>query len=229
MPSFMRRGAKLIALLLVCSVPAIAAESVPSAKDVLFNRAHIAEVAPGTVLDYKFVRKPSDEKMLGAGFSDDIKVTVEGDGAPGKKNVRVDVYSGDRAREPQRITDMDGNPVLVVFLDNAVAHFRQLAGGDGAYLKNMFSQYLGTGATVAPVKISYKGQDVDGYQIKAMPYEKDPAKTRMNGYENAVFTIALSDKIPGYFAEMVSTFKSTDATAPSLIETTTLDGVGEVK
>ena len=56
------------------------------------------------------------------------------------------MYSGDRAREPQRITDMDGNPMLVVYLDSAVSHFQQLAGGDRAYLKGMFSKYLGNGA-----------------------------------------------------------------------------------
>lgn len=205
------------------------AEDMPKPTDVLFNRPHIASVAAGTVLDYKFVRKPSDEKLLGAGFTDDITVKIDSDGAQGKKNVTVQVYSGDRAREPQQITDMDGNPMLVVYLDNAVSHFHQLAGGDGAYLKNMFSRYLAQNATIAPVKISYKGQEVDGYQVTATPYANDPAKTKMNGFENATFTIALSDKIPGYFAQMTSNYTSTDKTAPSLLETTTLEGVGDVK
>ena len=97
------------------------------------------------------------------GFTDNITVKIESDGAPGKKNVLVQMYSGDRAREPQRITDMDGNPMLVVYLDGAVSHFRQLAGGDAAYLKGMFKKYLGDGATIAPVTITYKGQQVDGY------------------------------------------------------------------
>ena len=139
------------------------------------------------MLDYKFVRKPSNEKMLGAGFTDDITVKIESDGAPGKKNVLVQMYSGDRAREPQRITDMDGNPMLVVFLDGAVSHFRQLAGGDSAYLKGMFSKYLGNGATIAPVKITYKGQEVDGYQVTATPFANDPARAKMNGYRRRDF------------------------------------------
>ncbi len=207
-----------------------AAGDTPKPTEILFDRPHIASVAPGTTLDYKFVRKPSDEKALGAGFSDDITVQVESNATePGKKNVLVKVYSGERAHEPQRITDMDGNPMLIVFLDNAVSHFRQLAGGDSAYLKGMFSRFLADGATIAPVKITYKGQAVDGYQVTATPYVNDPAKSKMNGFEGATFTIALSDKIPGYFAQMVSNYSSTDKTAPSLVETTTLDGVGGVK
>src|SRR6185312_15067660 len=220
--------AALAALALLLPVAAHA-EDVPKPSDILFNRPHIASVTAGTVLDYKFVRKPSNEKLLGVGFTDDITVKIESDGAPGKKNVLVQMYTGDRAREPQRITDMDGNPMLVVYLDGAVSHFRQLAGGDAAYLKGMFSRYLANGATIAPVKIMYKGQEVDGYQVTATPYADDPAKAKMNGFEDAKFTIALSDKIPGYFAQMVSNYTSTDKTAPSLLETTTLDGVGAVK
>jgi hypothetical protein len=46
---------------------------------------------------------------------------------------------------------------------------------------------------------------------------------------HATFTIALSDKIPGYLAKMVSLYKNTDKTIPTLEETTTLEGVGDVK
>jgi hypothetical protein len=218
-----------LAALAVLIPGAASAEDMPKPTDILFNRPHIASVAAGTVLDYKFVRKPSNEQLLGTGFTDDITVKIESDGAAGKKNVLVQMYTGDRAREPQRITDMDGNPMLVVFLDGAVSHFRQLAGGDSAYLKNTFSKYLADGATIAPVKILYKGQEVDGYQVTATPYANDPARGKMNGFENATFKIALSDKIPGYFAQMVSDYTSTDKSAPSLLETTTLDGVGAVK
>jgi hypothetical protein len=220
--------AALAALLLL--VPAAAgAEDAPKPVDILFNVPHIASIDAGTVLDYKFVRKPSNEKLLGAGFADDIKVTVESDATPGKKNVLVQIYTGDRARDPQRITGMDGNPMMIVCLDSAVAHFRQLAGGDSAYLKNTFSRYLATNASIAPVKILYKGQEVDGFQITATPYANDKDKSKMGGFENATFKIALSSKVPGYLAQMVSDFTNTDKAAPSLIETTTLNGVGEVK
>lgn len=218
-----------LAALALLAPTAAGASDMPKPTDILFNSPHIASVAAGTVLDYKFVRKPSNEKLLGAGFADDITVTVESDATPGKKNVLVQIYTGERAREPQRITGMDGNPMLVVCLDSAVAHFRQLAGGDSAYLKNTFSRYLATDASIAPVKILYKGQEVDGFQITATPYANDKDKSKMGGFENATFKIALSDKIPGYLAQMVSDYTNTDKAAPTLVETTTLEGVGDVK
>src|SRR5215470_4701582 len=91
------------------SAASVAAET-PKPTDILFERPHIASVAPGTNLVYKFERKPSDPKALGEGFSDNITLTIESNGAPGKKNVLIQIYSGDRARDPQKITDMDGNP-----------------------------------------------------------------------------------------------------------------------
>jgi hypothetical protein len=205
------------------------AADTPKAADILFERPHIASVVPGTNLVYKFERKPSNPKVLGEAFSDDITVTIESDGAPGKKNLRIQMYSGDRAREPQEITDMDGNPMLIVYLDNAVSHFHLLAGGDPSYLKGMFRQSLAQDAKIAPVKIEYKGQEVDGYRVSLAPYANDPAKGKMNGFEGSTFSIALSDKIPGYFAKMVSEYTNTDKKAPTLEETTTLEGVGDVK
>jgi hypothetical protein len=229
MPKFSLRNVGLAAFAITALSAAGAAAEIPKPTDILFDRPHIASVPVGTELVYKFERKPSDPKILGEAFTDDIKVKVESDGAPGKKNVLVEMYSGDRARDPQRITDMDGNPMLIVYLDNAVSHFRMLAGGDGAYLKNMFSRYLADGATIAPVTIIYKGQPVDGYRVTATPFANDPAKSKMGGFEGATFTIALSDKIPGYFAKMVSEYTNTDKKAATLEETTTLDGVGDVK
>lgn len=221
----------LAVLATLASVPLATAFSAdaPKAASILFEVPHIASVAPGTELVYRFERKPSDEKKLGLGFSDDIKVKIESDGAPGKKNVLVQIYSGERARDPQRITDMDGNPMVVVYLDNAVAHFQQLAGGDRAYLKNMFSKYIGEAAKVEQVTIDYKGDKLAGYKIVMTPYADDRARAKMRGYEGAQFTISVSEKIPGYLAKMVSNYTNSAKDGPRLEETMTLDGVGAIQ
>lgn len=201
----------------------------PSATDMLFEQKHIVGISPGTELVYKFERKPSDEKMLGKGFSDDIKVKIESDAPDGKKNVLLQIYTGERARDPNRITGMDGNPMLIVYLDNAVAHFKDLAGGDRAYLKNMFSANIGKEGKLEPATITYKGEQVAGYRMSVTPYANDAARSKMRGFEGATFSIFLSDKIPGYFAKMVSSFTNSNKDSPTLEEITTLDGVGDVK
>jgi hypothetical protein len=222
------RSVPFMALLVAALNSMSAAAEVPKPDEILFERPHIASVPAGTSLVYKFQHQPSDTAKLGAGFDDNITVTIKGDEAPGKKIVNVQVYSGDRARDPQEIPGMDGNPMLIVFLQNAVSQMRQLTGGDAFYLKGAFRQSL-TIAKIQPVKIDYKGQAVDGYEVVTQPYINDAAKARMNGFEGSTFTIALSDKIPGYFAQMVSDFSNSDKSAASLRETTTLEGVGGIK
>ncbi|MEQ1652574.1 MAG: hypothetical protein ABL897_08815 [Hyphomicrobium sp.] len=215
----------------IASGVSAAADATPKATDILFEGKHIAGVAPGTELMYKFVRKPTDEKILGKGYSDDISVKVESDAATaGKKNVLVQMFTGDRAKDPQRITDMDGNPMLIVFLDTALGHFRQLAGGDPSYLKNRFSSsYAKPDAKVEPVKISYKGAEHEGYRVSVSPFANDASRAKMRGFENAEFSIVLSEKIPGHFALMTANYANTQKGAPSLVETMTLDGVGDIK
>ena len=206
-----------------------AGEDAKKVTGMLFETKHIAAITPGTELVYKFERKPSDEKMMGPGFSDDIKLKIEADGAPGKKNVVVTIYSGERGREPTHITDLDVNPMLVVYLDSAVGHFQQMAGGDRSYLKGKFSNSLGNASTLSPVKITYKGQQIDGYRVSVTPYTDDPSRAKMRGFESSEFTIVLSDKIPGQFAQMIANYTNSQKDAPTLVEKTTLDGVGEVK
>ncbi len=82
---FSFRKAGFIAFAAISFSAASAAGETPKPTEILFGRPHIASVAPGTELVYKFERKPSDPKVLGEGFTDDIKVKVESDGAPGKK------------------------------------------------------------------------------------------------------------------------------------------------
>jgi hypothetical protein len=208
---------------------ACAAGAVPTVQQALFDAKHIVGLTPGAELVYKFERKPSDEAVLGKAFTDTINVKIENDAKDGKKDVLIQIYTGERARDPQKITEMDGNPMLIVYLDNAVAHFRELAGGDRAYLKNTFSKHLGTQAKVEPVTISFRGADVPGYKVVATPYANDPARAKMRGYEGAVFTLYVSDKIPGHFAKMTSNFINVVKDGPRLDEITTLDGVGEIK
>lgn len=195
----------------------------------LFDKPHIADLPTGTELVYTFDRKPSNAAILGAAFQDTISVKVTAESPEKKKTVLVNIYTGDRAREPQQITDMTGNPLLVIYLDNAVAHFIELGGGDRAYMKNSFSRRLGSDAKMTPVTIDYNGQKVPGKKVTIQPYANDPARAKMRGFENASFSIITSDKIPGFFAKMTSSYVNTSKDSPTLEESTTLKGVGEVQ
>jgi hypothetical protein len=221
---------KAAALALFIAAPgSLAAADTPKVTDIIFEVQHIAALEKGAELVYHFERKPSDTATMGEAFKDDIKLKIVDAVADGKKNIELQIYSGEHARDLQKIDGLSINPVFVVGIDAAVASFRIIGGGDRSYLKNAFSKALQETAKVEPVKVDYKGSQVDGFKITVVPYTNDPSKAKMRGFEGSTFTFVVSDKVPGHFAKMIASYVNREKNAPSLEETTTLDGVGEVK
>ena len=76
-----------------------AATGQPKATDLIFERKHLAKTEAGKQIDYKFKRTASDEKILGQSFNDDITLKVTGDKPDGNKDLTLQIYTGDRARD----------------------------------------------------------------------------------------------------------------------------------
>lgn len=200
-------------------------KDLPKPAEVMFDRPHLKQVKSGDTLTYTLKREVSDTKLVAPGFTDTITVKINSVDAEERKDLTVNVFTGERARDPRDISGMTGNPVLVFYLDRAVFGYASVAGGKRAYLKNRFRIELRDTARIDPVKIKYKSGTVDGYRIKVIPYALDGNKAKMRGYTDSSFEIFLSDAIPGHFAEFRTDIKSTVEGSPSFVETLTLDGV----
>ena len=218
-----------MATLLFSIGAAHAAPEAPKATAMLFDAPHLSNVGKGEQLNYDFDRKVSDPKLLGPSYDDKISVDVTDAESDGKRNVVVKVFTGQRARTPQKIAGMTGNPLLVVFLDHAVANMAQLSGGKRPYLKQKIKMSFVNGAKVEPVKIAYNGGTVDGNRIKIAPFVGDPNALKMMGYDGASFEIVVSDHVPGEFASLSAHYESPMKGSPSLDEVTKLEGVGDIK
>jgi hypothetical protein len=190
----------------------------PSPVDVLFDRKHLTNVNAGTDLVYRFDRTVSQADLLGQPFSDDIKVEIKKVEPNGTRTVVVKVFTGERARDPQPIDELTGNPVLVVYLDRAVSSYMAIAGGKVAYLKDKFRTALRERATVAPVKVKLAGKVVDGLKISVQPYSGDLNAQKMRGYENSRFSFVVSESAPGQFIELLATYENNAKDAPKLEE-----------
>lgn len=201
----------------------------PSAVDVLFEAKHLGNINAGEQAKYRFQRTVSDPKMLGEPFNDDITLGVDKLNADGTRNVTLKIFTGERARTPESVPDLTGNPVLVLFLDRAVSNYEALAGGNRNYLKGRFRDGLREKAKIEPVKIDYNGKSVDGYRVTLLPYEGDPNALRMMGYEGSQFTFLVSPSVPGELAELVAHYESGVKGAPKLEERITLAGIGGAK
>lgn len=207
----------------------VAAEDKEGVRDILFDTPQLNLVSAGETLKYNFVRDASEPKLLGPNFTDEIKVDVAKVSEEGRRDVDVQIFSGDRGRDVRHLPGMTANPVLVFYLDRAVANYALLAGGSKGYLKNRFRLALRTTAKIEPAKLQYNGKTVDGHHVWVTPYVNDPNKEKMSGYEKARFDVFVSDKVPGYLVEMKSHFESPEPGAPKLDERIVLDGAGDEK
>lgn len=190
----------------------------PSPVEILFEHKHLGNVEAGTDLVYRFDRTVSQADLLGQPFSDDIKVEIKKVEPNGTRTVVVKVFSGERARDAQPIDELTGNPVLVVFLDRAIASYMAIAGGKVAYLKDKFRTALRERAVLVPAKVKLGGKVIDGYKITVTPYAGDLNAQKMRGYENSRFTFVVCDAIPGQFVELLATYENNAKDAPKLEE-----------
>ena len=201
----------------------------PTPVDILFERKHLTNVEAGTDLLYRFQRTVTQPELMGQPFADDIKIEIKKVATSGTRDVVVRVFSGERARDAQPIEDLTGNPILVVFLDRAIASYMSIAGGKVAYLKDKFRTALRERATVTPVQVKFGDKTVEAYQVSITPYSGDLNASKMRGYENSKFSFVVSEAVPGQFVELVATYENTAKDAPRLEERTAMVGTEVVK
>lgn len=213
-------------LLVAAAGPAAANAQTPV--EQLFDGRHLKLTKQGSGLTYRFQRSVSHENVLGAAFSDDIKLDVTNVKDDDKRDFSLKIFTGDRARYPVTDHDRVGNPLLLWYLDRSVNTYKGLAGGGLTYVKGRFMEALKTAAG-EPTKIDIGGKSIDAVRVTLTPYANDPNAGKMLGYQNSRFVITYSDAVPGYFVELAAVYENTDKTAPRLEERLSFVGEGETK
>ena len=186
--------------------------------DILFARPHLSGVPSGSELTYRLERSPSDTKRLGEPFGDDIKLVVKSVAASGTRDIDLRIFTGERAREINSITDLTGNPVLVIFLDRAVSNMVRLTGGTAPYFKDRLRAGLRDKATSEATRAEFEGKMLDATRIIVRPFVDDANAGRMLGYEGSQFEFLVAEAAPGMLLDMKSKFVSTLPDAPKLEE-----------
>jgi hypothetical protein len=220
-------AALLTAAVLVSPVAAAAGDA-KKASQFIFESQHLDKVNKGDELVYDFASKPSDEALSGSAFTDKITVKIM-DVVSGKRSVEMQIYTGDRARELQKMLELTINPIFVVSMQQSMATYSRMSGGDFNYLKTRFTKVLDEKGKVEPLKIDYKGETHDAVRISVTPFKEDAAVAKMKGYEVSTYSMIVSPTVPGEFVESVSVIKSTEAGKFGFEDRTAIAGFGGVK
>jgi hypothetical protein len=197
----------------------------PNAVDMIFEHKHLSNVEQGKEIVYKFNRTVSQPEMLGQPFTDDITLKVTAEKEAGKKDVDLQIYTGERARDLQQLPNLTVNPVYQVYFRQAVSTFSMLSGGKANYLTRVFSLAFRDKAKVEPIKVDYQGKKIDAYRITMAPYLGDQNESKMQGWEGAEYVLVLSEQVPGEIIDLIAKYNNKYTPNMQLVERITLDGV----
>jgi hypothetical protein len=191
-----RRHAVLLAALLAAApLQALRAASndISAAERALFMAQAFPNQKAATTLKYSFKRSGT----LDAPFTDDVTLRLANKPAGGCCSASVSFLTGEHALKLPDLDGVEGNPVLLGFLEHDITEMERATGGKKNYFRKRIRMALAETAKLTPRTLRYQGRDVAGTEISIAPYDDDPLKgryERLAGKRYAFFTAA---SVPG--------------------------------
>jgi hypothetical protein len=170
---------------------ASAQEPISAAETLLFQTDHLKKVAPPAILSYAFTKTASAE----SGFEDSVKLRIRS--VDGAKRVSVAFFTGERQIAFPEVTGVEGNPVLLCFLERDIHEMQRLTGGKSGYFRKAIRLALARSANVARTRVTYAGRESAAREVTIAPYVDDPLKDRMGKYASKTYVFTLSAAVPG--------------------------------
>lgn len=213
-PGKRRRAARAAAATLALALlgpaliaPALVAPGAQAgeAQDRLFALGALEGVGTGETLVYDFSRRgtyPGDEPAkLDQG---EARLTIEPPDAEGGPRAIAEVRDGETVIGQFNPFPVDaGNPMFMVFMEEAVTTMATLTGGSPFYIRNRMREALGSQNAVEETTISFDGRDVPARVLTFQPFRNDENANKMGpAFVDLTIRFTMSDEIPGGFARL---------------------------
>jgi len=157
----------------------------------LFVRPHLAAVTPPSRLHYRYERTGTLESEV----SDHATLTLGEDA--GARTATVEFLSGERKLELPEVAYVDGNPIILHFLEREVRELKRLTGGAVGFYRNRIRKALAGDAKVRETEVNYNGRTVKATEIRIDPYVDDPVRSRFEKFADRYYVMVLSAEVPG--------------------------------
>ena len=192
-----RIGLAAAVLLVATSAPRAEEAPVPNATDLLFSEPQLSATKPGDVLTYSYSRKTADQAQYGPAFDDQIRLTVGKGGADATRTVDAELFSGARRRPAGPFSDMTGNPVLSLILEQNIEGLSTQLGGNPRYFKTAIRTALRESAAVVPDTVQVGDRTEAAWRVSITPFKDDPNKARMRGLDTLTYQFEIAKAVPG--------------------------------
>lgn len=175
------------------TAPGLAAE----VYDLLFKTGTLDGISRTSVLDYERHVSARDNEKLATRSSGKITLSF------GPEDMaELKFTQGDKYRNIGSFPATVGNPMIMYFVETVIRDMASTAGGSPYYIRNRVKAALVKEVPIREETIRIGGRDVSARSVTLHPFEGDPNRERMKGFEDLALTITMSDEVPGWYYEL---------------------------
>jgi hypothetical protein len=223
----LRSAASAIALVSALALGLVAAaraaDDFSPAERALFMSKHLLNVRPPATLHYRFVRGGSLESPIDDAVA--LKLSERADHSCCL--AQADFLTGANQLKLPEVEAIEGNPVLLYFLERDIREMGRLTKGQPNYFRKRIRMAIYEGARISEVSLPYRGKMVAARRIEIAPYVDDPLHERFERLVGKRYVFTLSDAVPGsLYAIQTWVGGPAPGDVPLLDENLVLDGAG---
>jgi hypothetical protein len=167
------------------------------AETLLFMSPHLKQVQPPSRLHYAFHKSGTLEK----GFSDTVEVDITS-AADGTRKGVARFFTGERKISYPEVDHVEGNPVLLFYLEREIREMSRLTGGQPNHFRKMIRTALAESAQIKGTEIHFGGRAMPAQQIKISPYASDEFRDRYPRLVSKQYVFTICETIPGVVYEI---------------------------
>ena len=202
-----------LALGLLLPGAARAANDFSAAEQAIFIENHLGKLKPPLTLQYRY-RKTG---TLEGAFDDKVDVMLKARDDGSCCAASAQFLTGPRAMRQPEMDGVEGNPVVLYFLERDIHEMQRLTKGKANYFRKRIRMAIYQGATIHAVTLPYRGHPIEAQEISISPYLDDPNRSRYQDLANKQYVFLLSKAVPGGIYGIRSRIDGKSADVPPLI------------
>jgi hypothetical protein len=118
-----------------------------------------------------------------------------------------------------------GNPIAMVFLEEAVKAISEETGGSPFYIRNRIRDALGGPGRVEAVTVAWDGGTVAATEVALVPFAEDAHRAELGAFADLEIRVVVSEAVPGWYHSIRAEAPAT-ATEEAFAASLDLVGVG---
>jgi len=169
-------------------------ENLTAAQNLVYDTAHLSNTVAGQKIIYRY----RSQIATGDIVEDRVLLSIKKAHEDDKRDVALDFLSAERRMAFPDFTGFRGNPVIIAMLEHIAQSFGRETGGGVLYFRNRIRDAMAKENTqIEKITAKYNDREIDATRMFFSPFAGDPYLAERPEYTGAIFSITISDKVPG--------------------------------